>query len=91
VGAAIGRTLTHHPLLAVLGEGFFLLQGWLRSRKTAAARGAEEFLKEGLAKLESPEWIRVVWADSERVATVSAVLTVGLFRARCAGPRAETK
>ena len=54
-------------------------------------RNKEEFLREGLAKRKSPEWIRVVRADSERVATVSAVLTVGLFRARRAGPRAETE
>ena len=55
---------SHHPLLAVLGEGYFILHGWLRSGNPAAGRGAVEFLKEALAKLESREWIRVVRADS---------------------------
>jgi len=55
---------SHHPLLAVLGEGYFILHGWLRSGNTKAGRGAVEFLKEGLAKLASREWIRVVRADS---------------------------
>lgn len=55
---------SHHPLLAVLGEAYFILHGWLRSGNTAAGRGAVEFLKEGLAKLEGREWIRVVRADS---------------------------
>jgi hypothetical protein len=56
--------VSHHPLLAVLGEAHFILHGWLRSGNTAAGRGAVEFLKEALAKLRSPEWIRVVRADS---------------------------
>jgi len=55
---------SHHPLLAVLGEAHFILHGWLRSGNTAAGRGVVEFLKEGLAKLEGGEWIRVVRADS---------------------------
>ena len=55
---------SHHPLLAVLGEAHFILHGWLRSGNTASGRGAVEFLKEALAKLESREWIRVVRADS---------------------------
>jgi hypothetical protein len=55
---------SHHPLLAVLGEAYFILHGWLRSGNTAAGRGVVEFLKEALAKLESREWIRVVRADS---------------------------
>jgi hypothetical protein len=55
---------SHHPLLAVLGEAYFILHGWLRSGNTAAGRGAVEFLKEGLAKLPSREWIRVVRADA---------------------------
>jgi DDE family transposase len=55
---------SHHPLLAVLGEVHFILHGWLRSGNTAAGRGVVEFLKEGLAKLESLEWVRVVRADS---------------------------
>jgi len=55
---------SHHPLLAVLGEAHFILHGWLRSGNTTAGRGGVEFLKEGLAKLESLKWIRVVRADA---------------------------
>jgi hypothetical protein len=55
---------SHHPLLAVLGEAYFILHGWLRSGNTAAGRGVVEFLQEGLAKLKSLEWIRVVRADA---------------------------
>ena len=55
---------SHHPLLAVLGEAYFILHGWLRSGNTAAASGVVEFLQEALAKLESREWIRRVRADS---------------------------
>jgi hypothetical protein len=55
---------SHHPLLAVLGEAYFILHGWLRSGNTTAGRGVVEFLKEALAKLEGLEWIRVVRADS---------------------------
>jgi hypothetical protein len=40
---------SHHPLLAVLGEAYFLLHGWLRSGNTTAGRGVVEFLKEALA------------------------------------------
>lgn len=55
---------SHHPLLAVLGEAHFILHGWLRSGITRASTGVVEFLKEALAKLQSPEWIRVVRADA---------------------------
>ena len=55
---------SHHPLLAVLGEAYFILHGWLRSGNTTAGRGVVEFLKEALAKLPRREWIRVVRADS---------------------------
>jgi hypothetical protein len=55
---------SHHPLLAVLGEAYFVLHGWLRSGNTTAGRGVVEFLKEALAKLEGLEWVRVVRADS---------------------------
>jgi Transposase DDE domain group 1 len=55
---------SHHPLLAVLGEAYFILHGWLRSGNTTAGRGAVEFLKEALAKLPSLGWIRVVRADA---------------------------
>jgi len=55
---------SHHRLLAVLGEAYFILHGWLRSGNTAAASGVVEFLQEALAKLESLEWIRRVRADS---------------------------
>ena len=55
---------SHHPLLAVLGEAYFILHGWLRSGNTRADSGVVEFLKEALAKLESSAWIRRVRADS---------------------------
>ncbi len=55
---------SHHPLLAVLGEAHFILHGWLRSGNTTAGGGAVEFLKEALAKLKNPAWIRVVRADA---------------------------
>ena len=48
----------------MLGEAPFILHGGLRSGNTTAGRGAVEFLKEALAKLESLEWIRVVRADA---------------------------
>jgi len=35
---------SHHPLLAVLGEAYFILHGWLRSGNTRADTGVVEFL-----------------------------------------------
>jgi hypothetical protein len=55
---------SHHPLLAVLGEAYFILHGWLRTGNTRADSGVVEFLKEALAKLESREWVRRVRADA---------------------------
>jgi len=55
---------SHHPLLAVLGEAYFVLHGWLRSGNTTAGRGVVEFLKEALVKLPGLEWVRVVRADA---------------------------
>jgi hypothetical protein len=55
---------SHHPLLAVLGEAYFILHGWLRSGNTTAGRGAVEFPQEALAKLPKGEWLRVVRADA---------------------------
>src|SRR5579883_3668717 len=55
---------SHHPLLAVLGEAYFILHGGLRSGNTTAGRGAVEFLKEALAKLPRLGWIRVIRADA---------------------------
>jgi len=55
---------SHHPLLAVLGEAYFILHGWLRSGNTTAGRGAVEFLKEALARLGNRARIRVVRADA---------------------------
>lgn len=54
----------HHPLLAVLAEVPLLLQGWLRSGNTDAARGVTAFLSEALALLPAGLWIRCVRADS---------------------------
>jgi hypothetical protein len=55
---------SHHPLLAALGEAYFILHGWLRSGNTRADSGVVEFLKEALAKLEGLDWIRRVRADA---------------------------
>lgn len=55
---------SHHPLLAVLGEAYFVLHGWLRSGNCSSGRGVVEFLKEALALLEDRSKIRVVRADS---------------------------
>ena len=55
---------SHHPLLAVLGEAYFVLHGWLRSGNCRSSRGVVEFLKEALARLGGRQRIRVVRADS---------------------------
>ena len=55
---------SHHPLLAVLGEAYFILHGWLRSGNCSSSRGAVEFLKEALARLDGRRRIRVLRADS---------------------------
>jgi hypothetical protein len=55
---------SHHPLLAVLAEAYFVLHGWLRSGNCSSARGAVEFLKEAMALLGGRHKIRVVRADS---------------------------
>ena len=55
---------SHHPLLAVLAEGYFILHGWLRSGNCSSSRGVVEFLKEALARLGGRQRIRVVRADS---------------------------
>lgn len=55
---------SHHPLLAVLAESYFVLHGWLRSGNCGAARGVVEFLKEALGLLEKRRRIRVVRADA---------------------------
>jgi len=55
---------SHHPLLAVLAEGPFVLHGWLRSGNTRASRGVGAFLQEALALLPAGTWIRTVRADS---------------------------
>jgi hypothetical protein len=55
---------SHHPLLAVLGEAYFILNGWLRSGNAGTSRGVVEFLKESLAMLGGKHKIRVVRADS---------------------------
>ncbi|MBI2818256.1 MAG: transposase [Acidobacteria bacterium] len=55
---------SHHPLLAVLGEAYFVLHGWRRSGNTTAGLGVVEFLKEALAKPPAKGWIRAVRADS---------------------------
>jgi hypothetical protein len=56
--------LSHHPLLAVLAEGNFVLHAWLRSGNTGAAQGAVQFLSEALSLLGSTLQVRCVRADS---------------------------
>lgn len=69
-GAAKGYNPTrpgrksHHPLLAVLAEGPFILHGWLRSGNTIASSGALGFLQEALALLPPALKIRCARADS---------------------------
>lgn len=69
-GAAKGYNPTrpgrksHHPLLAVLAEGPFILHGWLRSGNTIASSGALGFLQEALRLLPAALKIRCVRADS---------------------------
>jgi hypothetical protein len=55
---------SHHPLLAVRGEAYFVLHGWLRSGNCSSSRGVVEFLQEALARLGGRQRIRVVRADS---------------------------
>jgi hypothetical protein len=55
---------SHHPLLAVLAEAYFVLHGWLRSGNCSSGRGVVEFLKEALALLGGRHKIRVIRADS---------------------------
>ncbi len=55
---------SHHPLLAVLAEAYFVLHGWLRSGNCSSGRGGVEFLKEALVLLAGRHKIRVVRADS---------------------------
>ncbi len=69
-GAAKGYNPTrpgrksHHPLLAVLAEGPFILHGWLRSGNTIASSGALGFLQEALRLLPQALKIHCVRADS---------------------------
>jgi hypothetical protein len=55
---------SHPPLLAVLGEGYFILHGWLRSGNTAAGRGVEEFLREGWRNHQA--WSGFAWCGPTR-------------------------
>ena len=55
---------SHHPLLAVLAEGPFILHGWLRSGNTIASSGALGFLREALALLPQALKLKCVRADS---------------------------
>jgi hypothetical protein len=56
--------LSHHPLLAVLGEANFVLHAWLRSGNSGAGQGAAQFLSEALSLLGSAYRLRCVRADS---------------------------
>lgn len=55
---------SHHPLLAIMAEAYFVLHSWLRSGNCSSSRGVVEFLKEALALLANRYKIRVVRADS---------------------------
>lgn len=55
---------SHHPLLAVLAEGYFVVHAWLRSGNCSSARGVVEFLQEALALFEARTMVRLVRADS---------------------------
>lgn len=55
---------SHHPILAVLAESYFVLHAWLRSGNAGTARGVVEFLKEALAFLPDGVFIRCLRADS---------------------------
>jgi hypothetical protein len=56
--------LSHHPLLAVLAESYFIMHGWMRSGNSGTARGVTEFLKEALALWGERGRLRVVRADA---------------------------
>src|SRR5450631_1799294 len=56
--------VSHHPLLAVLAEGHFVMHGWLRSGNSGTGRGVTEFLKEALALWGERGPLRVVRADA---------------------------
>lgn len=55
---------SHHPILAVLAEAYFVLHAWMRSGNAGTARGVVEFLKETLALLPDGVFIRCLRADS---------------------------
>src|SRR5450755_3429842 len=56
--------VSHHPLLAVLAEGHFVMHGWLRSGNSGTGRGVTEFLKEALALWGERGPLRVARADA---------------------------
>lgn len=58
-----GRT-SHHPILGILAEAYFVVHGWLRSGNCGSARGVVEFMKEVLSLLKDVHKIRCVRADS---------------------------
>jgi hypothetical protein len=55
---------SHHPLVAALAEGPFILHGRLRSGNCGAGRGSVEFLSEAPALLGPERRVRVVRGDS---------------------------
>ncbi len=54
---------SHHPIIAVLSEANFILNGWLRSGNTGSSSGIVEFMKESLF-LCKKLMIRTIRADS---------------------------
>jgi hypothetical protein len=54
---------SHHPIIAVLSEVNFILNGWLRSGNTGSSSGIIEFMKESLSLCKKLT-IRTIRADS---------------------------
>lgn len=55
---------SHHPIFAVISELKFVAHMWLRRGKTVSLSGAENFLKELLARLPENVKIKLIRADS---------------------------
>jgi hypothetical protein len=55
---------SYHPLLAFIAETSEVLLGWLRPGDCHTAKGAVDFLKEGLTRLPKQVWKVTVRADS---------------------------
>jgi hypothetical protein len=54
---------SHHPLIAVLAEANYILNGWLRSGNTGSSSSAVDFMKETLCMCKDVA-VRIVRADT---------------------------